>query len=49
MLGFLPCDGLRDRVNKYGLTVQYPARQLLGLSDADIQTVQQILLDHVSL
>lgn len=41
--------GLRDRVNKYGLTVQYPARQLLGLSDADIQTVQQILLDHVSL
>ncbi|WP_343621064.1 phage virion morphogenesis protein [Ralstonia sp.] len=27
--------GLRDRVNKNGMTAKYPARQLLGIDDAD--------------
>ena len=41
--------GLRDRVNKYGLQVQYPARQLLGFSDADIEMVREMLLAAVGL
>ncbi len=40
--------GLRDRVNKAGLTAQYPARQLLGLGDGDLQRITDIVLMHLS-
>lgn len=36
--------GLRDRVNRdRGPEVDYPARELLGLSDADLQTITEII------
>lgn len=40
--------GLRDRVNKTGLTARYPARELLGLDDADLQCITDIVLMHLS-
>ncbi|QOK96350.1 phage virion morphogenesis protein [Ralstonia pseudosolanacearum] len=40
--------GLRDRVNKAGLTAQYPVRQLLGLNDGDLQCITDIVLMHLS-
>ena len=36
--------GLRDRVNKNGLTAQYPARALLGMDDADVDVVTTAVL-----
>ncbi|OIT17129.1 phage virion morphogenesis protein [Ralstonia solanacearum] len=39
--------GLRDRVNRNGLTAQYPARALLGLEDADIDAIKTIVLSFV--
>ncbi|MDC6179553.1 phage virion morphogenesis protein [Ralstonia solanacearum] len=39
--------GLRDRVNKTGLTARYPARELLGLDDGDIAIVTDLVLQHV--
>ncbi|BCL91389.1 phage virion morphogenesis protein [Ralstonia pseudosolanacearum] len=36
--------GLRDRVNKNGLLVQYPVRELLGLDAADIDRVTDLIL-----
>ena len=36
--------GLRDRVNKNGLMAQYPARELLGLDAADIETITETVL-----
>ena len=36
--------GLRDRVNRNGLTSKYPARQLLGLDDADLSSVTGLVL-----
>lgn len=41
--------GLRDRVNNRGTTVQYPSRQLLGLTDDDVAAVREIILHHLSL
>lgn len=41
--------GLRDRVNKNGLTVQYPARELLGLSATDVSTIADLVLRHLRL
>ena len=40
--------GLRDRVNKNGLTAKYPARELLGLDDEDVQRITNLVLLHVS-
>ncbi|BCN08517.1 phage virion morphogenesis protein [Ralstonia pseudosolanacearum] len=39
--------GLRDRVNRNGLTAQYPARALLGLEDADIDAITTIVLSFM--
>nr|WP_253912992.1 phage virion morphogenesis protein [Ralstonia pickettii] len=39
--------GLRDRVNKNGLTAKYPARELLGLGDGDIHTITDLVLLHL--
>ncbi|ASL75373.1 phage virion morphogenesis protein [Ralstonia pseudosolanacearum] len=41
--------GLRDRVNKGGLTAQYPARELLGLDDGDLQRITDMVLQHVNI
>ncbi|MDB0529684.1 phage virion morphogenesis protein [Ralstonia solanacearum] len=40
--------GLRDRVNKTGLTTRYPARGLLGLTSEDIERVTELLLSHLA-
>lgn len=39
--------GLRDRVNKRGLTAQYAARQLLGFDAADIEAVADLVINAV--
>lgn len=39
--------GLRDRVNKNGLTAKYPARALLGLDDGDVGQVTDLVLGHL--
>lgn len=36
--------GLRDRVNKNGLTAKYPARELLGIGDADTERILDLIL-----
>ncbi|MCT7309688.1 phage virion morphogenesis protein [Ralstonia sp. CHL-2022] len=41
--------GLRDRVNKNGLTAKYPARELLGIDDGDVELVTDVILRHVSM
>ncbi|MDY7792161.1 phage virion morphogenesis protein [Burkholderia ubonensis] len=41
-------EGLRDRVERNGPIVQYPARELLGLADADIDAIEQAILDHLA-
>ncbi|MDO3616483.1 phage virion morphogenesis protein [Ralstonia pseudosolanacearum] len=40
--------GLRDRVNKSGLMAQYPARELLGLDAADVETVTNLVAQHLA-
>lgn len=40
--------GLRDRVNKSGLTAKYPARELLGLDDDDVARITDLVLLHVT-
>ncbi|MGA4279061.1 phage virion morphogenesis protein [Ralstonia nicotianae] len=40
--------GLRDRVNKAGLTAQYPARELLGIDEADVRRISDLVLLHLS-
>lgn len=40
--------GLRDRVNKNGLTAKYPARELLGLDDGDVGRITDLVLLHVT-
>lgn len=39
--------GLRDRVNRNGLTAKYPARALLGFDDGDIGLVTDLILQRV--
>lgn len=39
--------GLRDKVNKRGLEVQYPQRELLGLTDAEIDMIEDIVLASI--
>ncbi|MBJ9626057.1 phage virion morphogenesis protein [Burkholderia multivorans] len=41
-------EGLRDRVQRDGPIVQYPARELLGLADADVERIAEIVLDFLS-
>lgn len=41
-------EGLRDRVNPDGLTVKYPVRQLLGITDAQVEHVRDLLLKHLT-
>ncbi|WP_421318841.1 phage virion morphogenesis protein [Aeromonas veronii] len=38
--------GLRDKIN--GKAVQYPERQLIGITDADINRVEDALLKHLN-
>lgn len=41
--------GLRDRVNrKTGLEAKYPARELLGLTDADQASIREIVTAHLA-
>ncbi len=40
--------GLRVRVNKHGTMVKYPARELLGFSDNNIEKVNQLVIDHLA-
>jgi phage virion morphogenesis protein len=41
-------EGLRDRVERNGPIVQYPARELLGLADADVDRIADVVLMHLS-
>ncbi|PTT44879.1 phage virion morphogenesis protein [Aeromonas sp. HMWF016] len=38
--------GLRDKIN--GKEVQYPERQLIGITDADIDRIEDRLLQHLT-
>ena len=38
--------GLRDRVNKNGLTARYPARHLLGFDQSDDEVVSMLVIAH---
>ncbi|MCA8372550.1 phage virion morphogenesis protein [Burkholderia multivorans] len=40
--------GLRDRVQRDGPIVQYPARELLGLADADVERITDVVLDFLA-
>ncbi|MCR4465845.1 phage virion morphogenesis protein [Burkholderia sp. SCN-KJ] len=42
-------EGLRDRVERNrGPVVKYPARELLGLADADIHRIADVVLEFLS-
>ncbi|MBU9608577.1 phage virion morphogenesis protein [Burkholderia multivorans] len=41
-------EGLRDRVERSGPVVQYPARELLGLTEQDIDAVSSLILNFLS-
>lgn len=40
--------GLRDRVSETGAQYQYPARELLGLSDERLDEITDLILSHLS-
>ncbi|RNA78758.1 phage virion morphogenesis protein [[Curtobacterium] plantarum] len=40
--------GLRDRPSRNGKEVQYEARPLLGISDADIQDIEKFILENLA-
>ena len=40
--------GLRDRVGRGSLEVEYPARELLGVPDSDEQLVADLVLEHLA-
>ena len=40
--------GLRDRVNRYGLTVRYPCRPLLGFADEDKTLIADLVITHLA-
>ncbi|EAR5802908.1 phage virion morphogenesis protein [Salmonella enterica] len=40
--------GLRDRVNRYGLEVDYPQRQLLGFSSTDMQQIEDLITKYIN-
>ncbi|MDO9521487.1 MAG: phage virion morphogenesis protein [Pseudohongiella sp.] len=39
--------GLRDQVNSSGTQVRYEKRELLGFTDKDVQSVLNLLVDHL--
>ncbi|KVE64679.1 virion morphogenesis protein [Burkholderia vietnamiensis] len=41
-------EGLRDRVERNGPIVQYPVRELLGMAEADITAISELILDYLS-
>lgn len=41
--------GLRDRVNKGGLEIQYAKRELLGYSEGDVERLADMVIAHISL
>lgn len=41
--------GLRDRIAPRGPTAQYEERQLLGVSSADLESLKDAILSHLSL
>lgn len=40
--------GLRDKVNKRGLEVTYPKRELLGFTDSEINMIEDLIIDSLS-
>lgn len=41
--------GLRDKVNRRrNLEVQYPVRELLGITESEVQLVEDLVLDHLA-
>ncbi len=40
--------GLRDAVSRGGPRVRYEARELLGLTEADIERIRDLLLEHLA-
>lgn len=40
--------GLRDRAQKGGPDIQYPVRQLLGLTEADVDAISDATLKHLA-
>lgn len=41
--------GLRDKVKPGGPEYEYPARQLLGITDAQIERVRELLMKHLTM
>ena len=41
-------EGLRDRVQRDGPIVQYPARELLGFADAHVDRIADVVLDFLA-
>lgn len=39
--------GLRDRMNRYGLEVDYAQRQLLGFSAEDVRKIEDLVINHL--
>lgn len=39
--------GLRDKVNKYGGEVDYPARELLGISREELELIEEMTIAHL--
>lgn len=40
--------GLEDRVNRRGLMIRYPVRELLGFTDDDKARILQTVVDHLT-
>ncbi|MFS3285210.1 phage virion morphogenesis protein [Escherichia coli] len=40
--------GLRDRVNRYGLEVDYAQRQLLGVSAEDVRKIEALIVHFLT-
>lgn len=40
--------GLRDKIDKTGPDYQYPARQLLGLNDREVENVKDIVINSLT-
>lgn len=40
--------GLRDKISRTGPTVRYARRQLLGFTNADVEWIRDLALDHIA-
>lgn len=40
--------GLRDRVSRDGVVIEYPQRELLGFTEADRELIRDTLIDHLA-